>query len=290
MTKQEFLATPGVKEFAKWMAGNLTSDNGFAHSWVAAGHQAAPVVGQRMDFSSIHDAYTKYYWGANSPVTGERLSTYDGHSACLTQLGTALNLAIQNKDAEGCRNYCLKILQWGGVLHRPAIALTIKSQLPNNELPAYLAAIKLWLNREFQPGMPFVYPSETGSHTLNLDSGTTKIYSLLSDQWIIYDGRVGSALGFLVSKWALETEAVVPMPLRFSHANEPHRNPNTSGKRIFPLMKNNNDSRLADNLRANWLLRAVLAEDSRSDFRNMNENSRLRALEAALFMIGYKVK
>ena len=47
------------------------------------------------------------------------------------------------------------------------------------------------------------------------------------------------------------------------------------------------DNHIENNLKANWLLKAVLSYPSK--FKNIPKKQQLRALEAALFMIGYEV-
>lgn len=56
----------------------------------------------------------------------------------------------------------------------------------------------------------------------------------------------------------------------------------------FPLL-NNSKSHINNNIRANWLLKEIL-RTTNSKFNDLDENVALRALEAALFMIGYNVR
>lgn len=57
----------------------------------------------------------------------------------------------------------------------------------------------------------------------------------------------------------------------------------------FPKLDNTPAKHTENNMRANWLLKAII-DNTKSDFAELDEKIRLRALEAALFMIGYDVK
>jgi len=143
-------------------------------------------------------------------------------------------------------------------------------------------------------------PSEfvTNCHYADIimNSGFTKIYSLLIDDFIIYDGRVGAALGLLVRKYCEENALpTVPPKLLFAYGNarttsyqpDNRRNPGTTLHR-FPALTNSSPKHIENNLRRNWLLKEVL-ESCNSKFNVLHPSFQLRALESALFMIGYNV-
>lgn len=134
-----------------------------------------------------------------------------------------------------------------------------------------------------------------------MNSGFTKIYSLIVHDFVIYDSRVGAALGLLVRNFCEETGRVkTPEELRFAWGakrrgasvntkiTDNPRNPSYKGYK-FPILTNNTKLHINNNIRANWLLKEVLQRTT-SKFNMLDENLRLRALEAALFMIGYDVK
>jgi hypothetical protein len=133
-----------------------------------------------------------------------------------------------------------------------------------------------------------------------MNAGFTKIYSLINDNFIIYDGRVGAALGLLVKQFCLlNGYTSVPQNLKFAWDEAeaakgkmgPNRNPSTPTL-IFPRLKRG--SMWAEsNIRANWLLEATLNKvhhKARSwSFCSQTRFDELRAIEASLFMIGYEV-
>ena len=100
-------------------------------------------------------------------------------------------------------------------------------------------------------------------------------------------------MGLLVKRWDEERGALgIPRILAFAYGNSRgniNRNPNCKGdKSQFPLLRSGNryNNHIENNLKANWLLGKVL-KCGKSKF-NSEENP-LRALEAALFMIGYSM-
>ncbi|GAB3383618.1 hypothetical protein [Massilia agri] len=287
MEEQEFRAD--AENFVNWLARYLdtsraesAANNEVLHQWTARSDRAAPQAGAIWSCKSLFDAYQNYYWKTRNPLTKGFIFSYTESAECLAQLGEKLRETIENGDAKQCLQVCEDILRWGGVQNRPVASL-IRSL--GDGLPRYLKAVEAMLNEGPQTNFVVI---DGKRHALEVDSGTTKIYSLLSTDWAIYDGRVGAALGWLVRRWAEEMAlAEVPERLRFAWGYEPRRNPNVEKKRTFPMFGAGVD-RFQQNLRLNCLLRMILEANASSQF--MRTAHPLRALEAALFMIGYSVR
>jgi hypothetical protein len=126
-----------------------------------------------------------------------------------------------------------------------------------------------------------------------MNAGFTKIYALLMDNFIIYDGRVGGRLGklvigFLHSKNPKYTN--IPDTLHFAWG----RSQVSQGSNIDPKRRDPSDSMYTfrelrggkwhtnNNIRANWLLKKVI-KDSKTKMD-------IWQLQSALFMLGYDVK
>jgi hypothetical protein len=136
---------------------------------------------------------------------------------------------------------------------------------------------------------------------IHINSGFTKLYFLLVDDFIMYDGRVGAALGLLGRLYAEEKGlAAIPDPVKFSfgsgkvavpNTGENRRNPSTN-KYILPEYSGNRARHLSDNIKASWLLQAI-ADRTTSRFSLLPQdpplNMRLTAIQSALFMVGYDV-
>jgi glycine cleavage system aminomethyltransferase T len=108
---------------------------------------------------------------------------------------------------------------------------------------------------------------------------------------VIYDSRVAGALAWFVAAWA--GERPVPASLRFpcmaakedpGAARRKLRNPRP-GPGGFPLLGARPRAHAKWNLRASWILQALLEANPGTVFGSGTAAS--RRLEAALFMWGY---
>lgn len=140
-----------------------------------------------------------------------------------------------------------------------------------------------------------VHDHARGEDTTNVDSlrfnsGMTKVYSLLIDNFIIYDSRVAAALAWLAKRWWTiecgEPAHTLPQHLRFAclpanGAMAHCRNPDVT---LFPMIVANPNEHYLWNVRANWLL----ADSLRVAGVNSHFSS-LREVEAALFKMGNRV-
>lgn len=129
------------------------------------------------------------------------------------------------------------------------------------------------------------------------NAGITKVYSMVLENFIIYDSRVAAALGWLVAQFCRAGARELLDELRFpwmpakeapGHKTPKNRNP-SSHPREFPRMNNSPSRHAVWNLRASWVLQAELEEAGVSTRFNEvpPDAAPLRRLEAALFMIGY---
>lgn len=124
------------------------------------------------------------------------------------------------------------------------------------------------------------------------NAGMTKVYSLICRDFIIYDSRVAAALAWAVVKYCLERGlSVVPEGLRFPPMptrSEARRNA-SEGALVFPRLTGA-PMHVEWNMKASWLLERVLhhAKEKGSGFARIEGEGRaMRALESALFMLGY---
>ena len=143
-----------------------------------------------------------------------------------------------------------------------------------------------------------------GNHeNIFMNSGFTKLYFLLVDDFIMYDGRVGAALGLLGRMYAEEAGfEKIPPEIEFSFGsgktspkrqkNGDRRNPSTE-KYKLPSFNGRPDRQLNDNIKACWLIKE-LADKTESRFSLLPQdsplNERMTAIQSALFMIGYDVR
>ena len=285
MNKDDFLKTGSVKDFINWFETKMDKSNSLTHIY----NMKKPVM--RWECNSIYSAFENYCWTFkySGPSNGKIVSgnTFGDSARSLSRLSYGLRKSIQDSDHEACKNQCFSILQWGGVL--PKNDKRIISM--GDSICNYLKNVKDRLTCDMSSN-EYYYDGVV------MNSGFTKIYSLCIDDFIIYDGRVGAALGFLVRKFcedcALEK---VPNELAFAWGKGKEstyksslinkRNP-SKGNYVFPELMNNPKRHTENNIRANWLLREIV-DTTDSKFNKLEKTIQLRALEASLFMIGYKV-
>ena len=135
-------------------------------------------------------------------------------------------------------------------------------------------------------------PAEADLHRLSevslINSGFSKIYSLLLEGFPIYDSRVACALASLVRLFCEETGRGPEVPTRSRSAFRPARHARVvippAVRCVFPKIWT--PRRYAEsNLMAAWLL-DVLSQQS--PFAEL-ASERQRALQSAMFMVGYTV-
>ena len=282
MKKQEFLEKKEVKEFITFLKGRINLDNSFSHSYTSK----KPKNGL-WKCRSLFNSYEKYVWPfkCEIPSTGnvKQGSSYDDSEVVLNQLQTDLRHALINNNEGVFKKNCFAVLQWGGVL--PHNKKRVEST--SNIIDEFKFTLSVFNDPNLDSGDNF--------DNIHMNAGYTKIYSLLLDNFIIYDGRVGAALGLLVRFFLEENHYdSIPQSLNFafglpkiSHANKQEllkRNP-SNHRFVFGALANNSKRHIENNIRANWLLNKVTVESNFSTTSNP-----LRSLEAALFMIGYDVR
>lgn len=214
---------------------------------------------------------------------------------------------------------CLNILEWGGVLNKSSIewlfdkykrgklghciqlASDLLTSVDDEDVQYYFSKEKNMTNQVFKEHKDNLSGSQQHRYLL-MNAGMTKVYSLYCGESVIYDGRVGAALGLLVSRYlasANRSDDPVPETLRFPWGADRktgvERNPSTE-THIFPKLGSSGMHALW-NLRANWILSDSLNNRDelwgvKNDAGGKNELQKrmLRAVEAAVFMIGYKVR
>ena len=283
MNKTQFLNAESVQSFVKWIAPKLDTSGSFKHAYVM--RKPKDVL---WECDSIYSAFENYKWSFICKHPVSRISfegeTFEECKDLLDVLSYGLRDSISQNNPELCKKYCLSILEWGKVQNGNEnkvldLGLNITSYL------------KKCINRL----NPNEFDTKNNYGEIIMSSGFTKIYSLLMDDFVIYDGRVGAALGLLVKTFCEEKGLqTIPSELLFAYGNakgdantvQKRRNASNS-KYKFPLLDPNRNHTV-NNIRANWLLKEIL-DKSDSKFNQIPMKLRMRGLEAALFMIGYDV-
>jgi hypothetical protein len=139
------------------------------------------------------------------------------------------------------------------------------------------------------------------SNVWNMNAGFSKVYSLLSDGMIMYDSRVGAALGYLVKLCATQHNwKTIPEELLFPYApprnsltavNPLNRDPGSFHGVSFPSFSGRPGLQSIFMLRASWIIDAVIEKVKCIEEIDLKCGKILipnhRFIEAGLFMIGY---
>ena len=285
MTREEYLASDDVRGFLIWLA-ELDS---FEHSYDRLRKGKTSKV-DPWECTTLLEAKERYEWAYTylDRSTDEKHSgsTFAESSEALTYFEKLLKESV-SAGSDNCYRTCRMILDWGGVL-------TVNQERlgkMRSTLPAYLLATQNYFNSTIPQLQSKYYVTSDAGECLPIvmNAGFTKIYSLLCDQFVIYDGRVGAALGLLVRKYCeIHKLSAVPKNLHFRYGAARtkiiNRNPSANSLRFRGLSTHAAHTR--SNLKANWLLTEHLGS---FDSPFASESHPLRSIEAALFMIGYNV-
>ena len=274
-TKVGFLTDPHVVELSEWIAARFRTSSGWMHGYVDR------KSGAQWSCCSLADASRKYSWrGKSWPETKEALD----------RLRHDLRDAVERECTDRVVEDCEQVLRWGGVSAHNVSYLTSRRLVIVAELQrlsAVLAGNRLPLRIDM-----LIDPDDPAMEC-RMNAGFVKIYSLLCEYCVMYDGRVGAALGFLVRQFCDETRrSEVPPLLAFAFgsakegSNPKHpkvRNP-SQGSLRFPKLRQDSRFHTEEVMRANWLLHRTL-EDNPGTFSEGEDG--FHELAAGLFMVGY---
>lgn len=273
-TKDSFLTDPTVAKVSKWIADRFCPSSGWEHSYVDRR------TGAPWSCRGLADAFEQYRWRDKPwPETKKELDCFQRD----------LRGAVEQSCTERVVEVCEQVLRWGGVAAHNLPYLMSRKPVIVSEL-RHLRAV---LDRDCIPLRSDMLMDRDGSKECRMNAGFVKIYSLLCDDCVMYDGRVGAALGFLVRQFCEETKrSTVPRSLAFAFGspkesrnpeNPKVRNP-TRGSLRFPRLRPDSRFHTEQVMRANWLLRHTL-EENPGTFSKGRDG--LQELAAGLFMVGY---
>ena len=274
MNKNEYFADAQVAGFVDFFKALVFGGSGsFVHSYVDAKTKV------KYEFTSLEAAFLNYSWAKGG---------YGKNKQILDDLQERLVGAIDNNSELDCLVAALKILEWGEVYRGSVGWLAAKAE--KRELVASIQRAGQILTGD---STDFMGKFGEGEGKLRSDSGMTKIYALSGANSIIYDDRVGAALA-LMAKEYLKAAGIkaVPEGLAFMCKAGKKGGRNPSDKQYkFPPKKPGRQHALS-NIFANWLVESA-ARDKRFSWDSPhiqdNLSSRMRAIEASLFMLGYAV-
>ena len=274
MKIKEYLNNRDVKDFMQWLKPRLDGDVPFIHQYLDRRS------GQSWECVSIYDAFRKYHWPFSCRFSDHHFSgsSFSENNQALSFLREQLRASFYHGDTDALLTVSCAILEWGRVTTYN-VGWVQKNSRNLRSIYRKGATLLDLKTADDSIGFPFRF-----------NSGFSKIYSLLLNDFVIYDSRVGAALGYLVVQYCQEhCLGSIPKLLQFpwrsakevKTARPKNRNPSI-GPLIFQQISNHGEYALW-NLRASWLLKEVVSDSKHFS----GEDDPLRALEAALFMIGY---
>lgn len=291
MNKDQYLQQQDITNFSQWLASKL-----------CGGPVNFNVVGHT-NYTTLRNALDDYQW-PNKRVDGLRSKETGFQYPVVASLAAKSNLAdntqvlnvIQNalQTAYHMGNPSCNVLSGAtaAVLHWGGVYTTIKKNGKRHGNKAWLEDNHDQLHAILEAVITDHAHGDDRStiNGLRFNSGMTKVYSLLIDNFIIYDSRVAATLAWLALQWWTaqgHPPDRFPALLRFGCMDgraklKGCRNPDTN---LFPLISSRAEDHYMWNVRANWLLL-----DARQRAGRDSEFGSLREIEAALFQIGYKIK
>jgi hypothetical protein len=272
--KAAFFADPDVREMIAWLRERFEGNGAFCHSY--RDRQS----GKDWRCDGLFEAFQSYEWGGKD---------WWANKAELDDYRVRLRRAVAAGAEDAAVTCSLEILKWGGVIAKNGVALEARRTNWISEL-RHMTNV---LQADHEPSRSdLILPS--GS-VCKMNAGFVKIYSVLLDYLVIYDGRVGAALGLLVRQFCEDTsKQAVPEPLKFAYGSPKEgmnpvspktRNPSTPTFK-FPRLQPDPVFHSAQAMRASWLLKAALEPDP-APFSGGEKG--FHELAAGLFMVGYDI-
>lgn len=239
---------------------------------------------------ALEDVFRMYWWNRQG---------YGANKLRLDAVKTAIDAAIKGEDGESgyelAERACEQVMEWGfGRGRRPYKANMRWAMRQNDALVSVLRRGRESLTGDSPNFEVFATVADENCCSPKMNAGWTKYYALALPDFVIYDGRVGAALGFLVRRYLESLDAdesnCVPERLAFlwgdgdgaSKLRDPSRGAYKFGKLYGGRYGSKPWARV--NVWANWIL--CEARDKAGATWCSGPDG-LRKLEAALFMLGY---
>ncbi len=274
MQKSHYLNDSEVAGFIDWMAPVVAGDRQFTHAWTSK-------KWGDWSCSSLFDAYHGYEWRYSAIFPGDDAMTrgvsFADTKSALDRLGGLLRASADDGDATLFLSAAEAVVGWGGVRQNVAKM----RHAGTNLMPSVLNAAS-----QLDPSTADLERLDAVEH---MNSGFSKLFSLLLTDFPIYDSRVACSLASFVYRYCEEADRLeIPSTLAFGipPSRGPLRNPSSETLRFPRLWHGNPRAYARSNLMAAWLIRE-LAEHG--PFGDLAASERLLALQSAFFMTGYVV-
>lgn len=290
--KSEYLTK--VSGFVDYLSGLLSGRTALDFQYAFSGRGAPAGFGDRFRFQgqarTFEDLFLRYHW---------RGRDYVGNAATLRKIQGTLRESMSSDPVSiaSINDAIGKVMDWG-LQPRAAKANKEWALQQRHRLPFVIEAGANQLiseNPDYRIFGRGASLPENGRHhgyrRVRMNAGYTKVYSLLCEGIIIYDGRVGAAICWLVRQFLLSSghQGPVPEELAFlwsAGASTQPRDPSGDGF-TFGKLANDGDAAWARaKVRASWILEKARVDSGAAWCAGEDG---LRKVECALFMLGYKL-
>jgi hypothetical protein len=266
-------------DFSEWLFRRWDTEP-FIHSYIDRGAARTKKTSSQSSWSikTLSEARDKYIWGGK---------TFEQNEQETSRLKSDLLAALRCNDNGVAMSTSLAILKWGNVDRptkagdRPSVNW-IRLAASNNTLCSKLNDAVSYLKEN--------NVERFNGEDLIMDSGLTKILSIADPggKLIIYDGRVGAALGYLTRIFLAEAGySNVPECLRYgwgaAQTKGVNRNPSTAQFSFPALWRGKHQHKTHAHMMAN----ASSLIDNICERSDRSVTS--RDWESALFMVGYEI-
>lgn len=289
MNKHEYLKLPKVDDFIQYLIEKLSERNNFFHTFKVRDNRIPSLhilnKKRELKITSLEDAFDKYWWDRGD---------FKSNKLILDEIQkVVLNAISKSDDGNSSEEYIKsihKVLEWGagGTGQRLYTANIAWAKRHSDDLVKRMTSGIEVMSGE-NPDTS-VFSRGDGPR---MNAGFTKYYSLACKNVVIYDGRVGAALGLLVRDFCLKNRiSSVPAELAFrwgaqNGKNPLNRNPSIN-EYVFKSLPATGGAVWAEcNIKANWILKA--AKDCVSKTAWCGGEDGIRKIESSLFTLGYSI-
>ncbi|MBU2732456.1 hypothetical protein [Acidithiobacillus ferridurans] len=286
--KQQYLTQSEVVDFTTFLSDALKNKTSLDHHINIRDHRLPTGMTRgRLQIDSLQEAFENYWWD------GER---FDANAKKLKKVQKMVRDAIGMESATDGIRHALgalhAVLEWGagGTGQKLYTSNMEWARNAGDGLIRRLAVGRQVMSDD-DPNAA-IFDANDGPR---MNAGLTKYYSLACDGVVIYDGRVGAALGYLVRKFCVAHRLErVPESISFRWGAQNSSTPGSAlnrdpslGLLNFPRLPAQGKSKWAMwNIRANWIIQAA-KEQANADWCRGPDG--FRKVEAALFVMGYEI-
>ncbi|WP_174875213.1 hypothetical protein [Vogesella oryzae] len=273
-SKNQYLHQPAVIEFTSQLTRWLDGESFGAHQFTVRDKILPADYDREFYASTLEEAFQRFYWNGQY---------FDENQTLLDQYRLRLRDAMRAGDSAALVAVIDDALLWGSG------GKVIKLYTFNRD---WAVANSQQLLQKMGSSLAILQSPEPDTTAfdgdLRMNAGFTKVYALAGDNIMMYDGRIGAAMGFLARQFCESRRILLPEALCFPWApgaSTMNRNPSTDLLH-FKQLANRSRFHAEWKIKAGWIACEALKKTTASWCSGANA---LRHLEAALFMLGYEI-